>query len=102
MDNERLRWITPPPTLDMLRLSLRYSAVPEGTLVHVHASGHCDRKRGTLWTLNEAELAGKARYDATDLVHHIALACVQSRPVTEASLQRALTGGYWEQPELPF
>ena len=102
MNEDRLRWITRPPTLDAFTIGARFAQTPTGLLITLHAAGACDRKRGAIWTYNETIGVDEGRYSAADLIHHLALVAIQDRPSTDLALTRGLCGSGWEQPELPF
>lgn len=102
MEHERLRWITSPPTLDSFQITGRFVPSPSGLLLDLYADGRCDRKRSTLWTHSELVEVGGDRYQASDLIHHLALVILQDRPNSNVALTRGLCGAAWEQPELPF
>lgn len=102
MDQERLRWITPRPTLDDFEIRVSLAETPSGLLATVWAAGYCRRKRGTIWTHSETIAVETDRYAAGDLIHHLALCSLQDRPNSNAALTRALIGSAWDQPELPF
>jgi hypothetical protein len=101
-NDERLRWITNPPTLDTYSFHVRLADTPTGTIATLYAEGRCDRKRRNLWTYSETIEAFGGRYGVHDLLTHISMVAVQDRPTTEQALTRGLVGSAWDQPELPF
>lgn len=102
MDQERLRWITRQPTLDTWECRVTFSAGPTGVIATLWAAGRCNRKRGHLWTYEEAYEVGKDSYSLHDAITHLSLVCEQDRPTSRTSLDRSLVGEHWEQPELPW
>lgn len=102
MDNDRLRWITKPATLDRYEVRVEFAETPSGTFATVWAAGYCARKRGTLWTHTETVAVENGRYSVHDLVTHLSMVAEQDRPTTNAALTRGLCGAAWEQPELPW
>lgn len=102
MDQDRLRWITKPPTLDHWSLNVRFAETPTGTLATVYAEGRCDRKRSSLWYHHETIPVEHGRYSLHDLITHLSMVVAQDRPTTNQALTRGMMGAAWEQPELPF
>lgn len=102
MDEERLRWITKPKTLDGWECRVTFNKTPEGVLAHLWAAGTCDRRRGYLWTHEEVCPVGGSRYSLHDLLTHLSMAVEQDRPTSNQELTRSLCGEAWEQPELPW
>jgi len=102
MDEDRMRWITKPATLDAYEIKVTLADLPGQSIATVWAAGTCRRKRGYLWTHTEVIEVGNARYSLHDLVTHLSMVAEQDRPTSDAQLTRALLGSAWEQPELPF
>lgn len=102
MDQDRLRWITKPPTLDAYEIKVDLIDTPTGPMATVWAGGRCRRRRGWLWTHTETFALANGRYGVHDIVTHISMVAEQDRPTTNADLTRGLIGSAWEQPELPF
>jgi hypothetical protein len=102
MDQDRLKWITRPATLDAYEIKVDLAETPTGTVATVWAAGTCKRKRGYLWTHTETFVLGDGRYGVHDVVTHISMVAEQDRPRTNQELTRGLIGSAWEQPELPF
>lgn len=102
MDNDRLRWITRPPTLDSWEVRVEFAESPTGTYATLWAAGRCKRKRGHLWVHTETVGVEPDRYSLHDLITHLSMAVEQDRPTSNAALTRSLCGEAWEQPELPW
>lgn len=102
MDEDRLRWITKPATLDYWTMQVTFSDVPGACVATVFVAGHCRRKRGAIWTHTETIECEGGRYSLHDLISHLSLAIEQDRPTTDRALTRAMVGEAWEQPELPW
>lgn len=102
MNQDRLRWITRPPTLDRWEMGVRYSKTPTGMVGVLTVMGYCDRKRGALWSYSETHACSGTDYGLSDAILHLALVLEQDLPATEAALQASLIGQNWVQPELPF
>lgn len=102
MDNDRLKWITKPATLDSFEIKVDLLNGPEGPYAVVWAAGSCKRKRGYLWTHTETVALASGRYSVHDLVTHLSMVAEQDRPTSNQALTRGLCGAAWEQPELPW
>lgn len=101
MDNDRLRWITRPATLDSWQSTVTYAHTPSGVIATVTVLGFCNRKRGSLWQHTESLMAGGGDYSADDLLLHVSMVCSQDRPANQAQFDRAMVGAAWDQPTLP-
>lgn len=97
MEEERIRWITRPPSLDRFEVGVRFAATPAGVVATYTASGHCDRKRGALWIYSDSCPTGPGVYDLGDHLFTLGNALGEVRPVNKDEVERALTGQYWEQ-----
>lgn len=102
MNEDRLRWITRPATLDAWQMTVTFAETPTGTLATVWAAGSCARKRGALWTHTETIQVDPGHYNLHDLVTHLSMVVEQDRPTSNKALTEALCGTNWDQPELPF
>lgn len=102
MDQDRLRWITSPKTLDSWQVKVTTCRTPSGPMGTLWVAGSCDRKRGYLWTYTETFPLVDGSYALSDALLHVELVCEQDRPASQVEFERAMIGANWEQPELPF
>lgn len=93
MNNERIRWITQPPTADRWTVSV----APTGTAGAVEGwvvmlTVYCDRKRGALYTHTETYDPDALVYSAVDYAHHVHLVMSQARPASKERFLGAMMG----------
>lgn len=95
-----------PPSHDLHRveITLGLPLRTNGFRSRVTAHGYSATKRGALWSIQDQwELVGRDHgLEAADLVHHLALVSLQDRPTSSTQLDRSLTGGYFDQEQMPL
>lgn len=100
--SNRNDWITSPPTLDRWEVRVTPIASEGEPLWQLDAYGYCWRKRGPIWAYSEVCGESDGAMYVSDVVHHLALVCMQDKPASRAALEAGLVGEAWVQDELPF
>ena len=90
----------PKHQLQRVTIVVIYGQEGEAT---VTATGSAETKRTSLWSWAETMSGSRQQMAVPDVVHHLATAVHQDRPVSQDGLKRAVQGGtMWEDIPLPF
>jgi hypothetical protein len=94
----------PAHELETIRLVLSLPTTRNGRLTGLTVHGGSSTKRGDLWSYRETWTAEEQRglLEPTDMVHWIVQATAQDRPMDQATLERCLLPGGWEDVPLTF